>query len=106
MLLSTGIATLWRGFEEFGVVDTILIGGIGSIGDEISFGHDMRGMGHLTRWLTHGLWAGVVLAVGIVAEAGVLKGVFVFGAVNVGLQGAIEVDGVSFDNLSVGGRLR
>ena len=76
MLLSAWIVSLLWSFEEFGIVDVIFAGRVGPIGDGVSFGRDMGGKGHLTRWLTHGLWAGVVLAVGVVAEARMLEGVF------------------------------
>jgi len=86
MLLSTWIVSLLWGLEEFGIVDAILGGGIGPVGDGISFGRDVGGAGHLTGWLTHGLRVGVVLAVGVVAKAGVLESVFTFGAMNVGFR--------------------
>ena len=85
MLLSTRMASLLQGFEELRVVDVIPTGGIGPIGDEVFFGCDVRGAGHLTGWLTHVLWTGVVLAVGVVTKARVLEGVFAFRRVNVGL---------------------
>jgi len=47
----------------------------------------------------------VILAVDVVTETGVLKGVFAFGGVNVRLRQAIEADGLSFDDFGVGGRL-
>jgi len=86
VLLSAWIVSLLWSFEEFGIVDVVLTGGVGPIGDGVSFGRDMGGTGHLTRWLTHGLRAGVVLAVVIVAEARMLEGVFAFRGVNVGLR--------------------
>jgi len=102
MLLSAQIVSLLWGLKEFRIVDVILIGGIGPIGDGISSGHDVGGAGHLTGWLTHGLrgWV-VVLAVGVVAKAGVLESVFAFGAMNVGFRRAVEVDDLSFGNFSI-----
>ena len=85
-MLSTQIVSLLWGLEEFRIVDAILGGGIGPIRDEISFGRDVGGAGHLTGQLTHGLWVGVVLAVGVVAKAGVLESVFSFRAMNVGFR--------------------
>ena len=40
----------------------------------------------LTGRLTHILWVGVVLAVSVVTEAGVLESVFSFGGVDVGFR--------------------
>jgi len=86
MLLSTWIVSLLWGFKEFGIINAIFAGGVGPSGDGVSFGCDMGGMGHLTRRLTHGLRVGMVLAVGVVAEARMLEGMFAFGGVNVGLR--------------------
>jgi len=86
MLFSARIVSLLWGFEEFGVVDAILVGGIGPIGDEVFFSCDVGGAGHLTGRLTHVLWTGVVFAVGIVTEARVLEGVFAFGGMDVGFR--------------------
>ena len=76
MLFSAWIVALLRGLKEFGVVNLVFLGGVGSVGDEVFFGCDMGGVGYLTGWLTHGLGAGMVLAIGVVAEAGVLEGMF------------------------------
>jgi len=76
VLFSARIVASLRDFEEFGIVDAIFIGGIGPVGDGVLLGCDMGGAGHLTGWLTHGLGAGMVLAIGVVAEAGVLEGMF------------------------------
>jgi len=86
MLLSAQIVSSLQGLEEFGVVDAILVGGIGSIRDEIFFGCDVGRAGHLTGRLTHILWTGVVFAVGVVTEARVLKGMFAFGGMDVGFR--------------------
>jgi len=86
VLLSAWIVPLMWSFEEFGIVDAIFAGGVGPIGDGVSFRCDMGGKGDLTRRLTRGLQAGMVLAVGIMAEARMLEGVFAFGGVNVGLR--------------------
>jgi len=86
VLFSTWIIAPLRGFEELGVVDAIFIGGIGSIRDEVFFGCDMGGAGHLTGRLTHVLWTGVVFAVDVMTEARVLEGVLAFGGVNVRLR--------------------
>jgi len=45
----------------------------------------------------------VILAVDIVAEAGVLEGVFAFSAMDVGHGRVIEVDSLSLDNFGVSG---
>ena len=44
----------------------------------------------------------MVFAVGVVAEAGMLEGVFLFGRVDVGLRRPIEADGLSFDDFGIG----
>jgi len=82
-LFSTWIIAPLRGFEELRVVDAIFVGGIGPVGDEVFFGCDVGGAGHLTGWLTHVLWTGVVFAVDIVTEARVLEGVLAFRGVNI-----------------------
>ena len=69
--------------KELGVVNPIFIGGVGPVGDEVSLGRDVGGAGHLTGWLTHVLRTGVVFAVDVVTEAGVLESVFMFGGVDV-----------------------
>jgi len=86
MLFSTWIITSLRGFEEFRVVDMIFVGGVGPIGDEVAFGCDVGGTGHLTGWLTHVLWTGVVFAIDVMAEAGVLESVFAFGGMDIRLR--------------------
>ena len=86
MLLSTRIVSLLRGLEELRIVDVILSGGIGPVGDGVSFGRDVGGSGHLTGWLAHGLRVGVVFAVGVVAKAGVLESVFAFRVMNIGFR--------------------
>jgi len=85
-LFSAWVIAPLRGFEELGVVDAIFIGGIGPVRDEVFLGRDVGGVGHLTGWLTHVLWTGVVFAVDAVAEARVLEGMFVFGGVDVRLR--------------------
>jgi len=106
MLLSARIVSLLWGLEEFRIVDAILVGGIGSIGDGISFGRDVGGAGHLTGLLTHGLRVGVVLAVDVVAKAGVLESVLAFGVVNVGFRRAVEADNLSSSNFGISRWLR
>jgi len=86
VLFSTWIIAPLRGFEELGVVNAIFISGVGPVGDEVFFGCDVRGVGHLTGQLTHVLRTGVVFAVGVMTEARVLEGMFAFGGVDVRLR--------------------
>ena len=60
----------------------------------------------MTGRLSHVSGAGVVLVVDIMAEAGMLEGVFSLRGVDVGLRGTIQVDGLSFDDFGVSGWLR
>ena len=86
VLLFIAIANVLSDREEVGVAETVLIGGIGSIGDRIPLSCDVGRMGRLTSRLSHGLKGGVVFTVGVVAETRVLESVFVLGGVNVSLR--------------------
>jgi len=106
MLFFIPIADILSDREEVGVVKTVLVGGVGSIRDGVSFVCDMRGARRLTGRLSHSLGVGVIFAVGVVAEAGVLEGVFSFGGVDVDPGRSIETDGLSFDDFGVSGWTR
>src|SRR5712671_6370412 len=67
--------------------------------DEVFF--DRIGRGWLTWWLTHSLGVGVVFAVEIAAEVGMLESVLAFGGMDVGFRGTIEADGLSFDDVGI-----
>jgi len=86
MLFFIAIAHILSNCEEVGVAETVLVSGIGSIGDGVGFGRDMRGVGRLTGRLSHASRGGVIFAVGVVAEAGVFEGVFSFRRVDVSLR--------------------
>ena len=48
MLFFIVIAHILSDCEEVRVAEAVLVSGIGSIGDGVGFGHDVRGVGHLT----------------------------------------------------------
>jgi len=102
VLFFIAIAHILSDCEEVRVAEAVLVGGIGSIGDGVGFSRDVRGAGRLTGQLSHASRGGVVFAVGVVAEAGMLEGVFLFGRVDVGLRRPIEADGLSFDDFGIG----
>jgi len=58
------------------------------------------------RWVSHSSGGGVILAVCIMTEAGMLEGMFTFGAMDEGLRRPIKTDGMSLDDLGVGGLSR
>jgi len=101
VLLFVAVANVLSDREEVRVAETVLIGGIGSVGDGVPFGRDVGGTGCLTGRLSHSLGGGVIFAVDVAAETGVLEGVFSFRGVDVGLRRSVEADGLSFDNLGV-----
>jgi len=85
VLFFIAVANILSECEEVGMVETVLLGRIGSIGDGILFGRDVRGAGRLTGRLSHSLRVGVVLAIDVATKTGVLESVFSFGRVDVGL---------------------
>ena len=106
MLFFIAIAHVLSDCEEVRVAEAVLVSGIGSIGDGVGFGRDVRGVGHLTGRLSHASRDGVVFAVGVVTKAGVLKGVFSFGGMDVDSGRLIEANGLSFDDFGVGWQAR
>jgi len=102
VLLFIVVASVLSDCKEGRVVETVLVGGVGSVGDGIPFSCDVGGAGHLTGRLSHSLGGSVVSAVDVPAETGVLEDVFSFRGVDVGLRRSIEVDSLSFDDLGVG----
>src|SRR5712672_1023468 len=101
MLFLRAVASVLSDIEGLGVLGTVLVGGVGPVGNRVVFGCDVGGTRCLTGRLSHVLGAGVILAIDIVAEAGVLEGVFAFSAMNVGRGRAIEADSLSLDNFGV-----
>jgi len=85
VLFLIAVANILSDRKEVGVAETVLIGRIGSIRDGVSFACDVRGAGRLTGRLSHSLGGGVVPAVDVATETGVLESVFSFGGVDVGL---------------------
>jgi len=79
------VANVLSDCEELGMAEAVLIGGIGPIRDGVLFSRDVRGAGHLTGRLSHSLGDGVVLAIDVATETGVLESVFSFRGVDVGL---------------------
>ena len=82
MLLFIAITNVLSDCEEVGVVETVLVGRVGSIRNGIPFGRDVRGAGRLTGRLSHSLGGGMILAVDVVTEASVLEGVFSLGGMD------------------------
>ena len=101
VLLFIAVANVLSDREEVRVVEAVLISGVGSVGDGVSFSRDVRGAGRLTGRLSHSLGGGVISAVDVTTETGVLEGMFSFRGVDVGLRRSIEADSLSFDNFGV-----
>ena len=101
MLFFVPIADVLSDREELGMAEAILIGRIGPIGDGVPFACDVRGVRRLTGRLSHALGIGVVSAVDVATETGVLESVLSFGRMDVGLGRPVETDGLSFDNFGV-----
>ena len=86
MLFFIAVANILSDCEEVGMVETVLIGRVGSIRDGVPFGRDVRGAGRLTGRLSHSLGDGMVSAIDVATKTGVLESVFSFGGVDVGLR--------------------
>jgi len=71
--------------EEVGVAETVLIGGVSPIRDGVFSGRDVRGVRRLIGRLIHSLGSGVIPAVDVATETGVLESVLSFGGMDVGL---------------------
>ena len=84
MLFFIAVANVLSDRKEGRVAETVLVGGVGSVGDGIPFSCDVGGAGRLTGRLSHSLGSSVIPAVDVVAEARVLESVFSFGAMDVG----------------------
>jgi len=104
VLLFIAIANILSDCEEVGVAAAFLISGIGSVGDGVFFGRDVGGAGSLTDRLSHSLGVGMVSAVIVATETGVLECVFSLRGMDVVLRRPIEANGLSFDDLGVGRR--
>src|SRR5712672_3393768 len=102
MLLFIVVANVLSDCEEVRVAEAVLVSGVGSVGDGVSFSRDVRGTGRLTGQLSHSLGVGMVSAVGVVAETGVLERVFSFGGMDVGSGRSIKANGLSLDDFGVG----
>ena len=85
MLFFIAVANILSDREEVRMVETVLIGRVGPIRDGVPFICDVRGAGRLTGRLSHSLGGGMILAIGVVAQTGVLEGMFSFGGMDVGL---------------------
>jgi len=105
VLLFITVANVLSDCEEIRVAEVVLIGRVGSVGDGVSFSRDVGGTGRWTGRLSHGLEDGVVFAVGVAAEARMLKSVLSFGGVDIDLRRSIEADGLSFNDFGVGGQM-
>ena len=57
---------------------------IDPIRGEVAFSCDVGGARHLAGWLSHVLWVGMILAVDVVTETGVLESVLTFRGMYVG----------------------
>jgi len=101
VLFFASIADVLSNREEVGMAEAVLIGRVGPIGDGIPFVCDVRGMRRLTGRLSHASGAGVVSAVDVATETGMLESVLSFGGMDVGLGRPVETDGLSFDNFGV-----
>src|SRR5712675_3659593 len=73
VLLLIAIANVLSDCEEVRVAEAVLVSGVSSVGDGVSFSRDVRGTGRLTSRLSHSLGIGVVPAIDVVAEVGVLE---------------------------------
>jgi len=68
VLFFIAVASVLSNCEKVRVAEAVLVGGVGSVGDGVSFGRDVGGAGCLTGRLSHSLGIGVVLAVVVAAE--------------------------------------
>ena len=102
MLLFIAITNVLSDCEEVRVAEAILVSGVGSVRDGVSLGRDMGRTGCLTGRLSHSLRVGVVPAVDVATETGVLECVFSFGGVYVGSRRLVETDSLSFNDVGVG----
>ena len=83
MLFFIAVLSVLSDCEEVRVAETVLVSGIGSVGDGVLFCRDVGGVGRLTGRLSHSLGGGVVFTVDVATETGVLKGVLPFGGMDV-----------------------
>ena len=102
MLLLIAVANILSDREEVGMAEAVLIGRVGSIRDGIPLVCDVGGAGRLIGRLSHSLGGGVIFAIDVVTETGVLESVFSFGGVDVGLGQSIETDSLPLDDFGVG----
>jgi len=101
-LLLIAVTNVLGDREEVGVAEAVLVSRVGSVGDGVLFGRDVRGAGCLTSRLSHSLGGGVISAIDVAAKARVLEGMFSFGGVDIGLRQSIEADSLSFDDFGIG----
>jgi len=76
----------FSGGVEFGVSGTVSSRGVSATRDRVAGGRDMGGVAFQGHWVSHSSGGGVVLAVRVVAEAGMLEGVLTFGTMDKGLR--------------------
>ena len=102
VLFFVAVANVLSDCEEVGMTKAVLFGGVGTVRDGVSLCRDVGRAGHLIGRLSHSLGGGVIFAVGVAAETGVLEGVFSFGGMDVDFGRSVEADGLSFDDFGVG----
>src|SRR5712675_197874 len=102
VLLFIAIANVLSDCEEVGVTETVLFGGVGTVRDGVSLCGDVGRAGRLIGRLSHSLGSGVIFAVSVTTETGVLESVFSFGGMDVDLRRLVEADGLSFNDFGVG----
>ena len=85
VLFLRAVTSFLSNVEELGVSGMVLIGGVGSVRDGVLFSCDVGGAGRLTGWLSHVSGVGVILAIGVMTETGMLESMFTFRAVDIGL---------------------
>jgi len=102
VLFLRAVASVLSDGEEFRVAGAVLIGGVGPVRDRISLSCDVGGVGNLTGRLSHALGGGVIFTVGVMAEAGMLEGMLVFGTMYIRLGRSVETDSLSVDDFGVG----
>jgi len=101
-LFFIAVANVLGDGEEVGMTKVVLFGGVGTVRDGVLLCRDVGRTEHLIGRLSHSLGGGVILAVSVAAEIGVLEGVFSFGGVDVDLGRSVEADGLPFDDFGVG----
>jgi len=84
VLLLSAVASFLSDSEKLGIADAVFICGVGPIRGEVAFSCDVGGARHLAGWLSHVLQVGMIFAVDVVTETGVLESVLTFRGMYVG----------------------